>query len=197
MKKHEKNRRFSPIKAFAVLVLLCALAAAAFALKNAFDRETHPLKYTGLVETYAEQNKLDKYLVYAVIKTESGFDETAESDVGARGLMQIMENTYDWIKFKMENESSQSFDDMYKASYNIEYGAFLISSLYYEFSEDITTTMAAYHAGRGQVHEWLENTEYSADGQRLDTIPSKATAHYVDKILKAYETYKRLYKEEK
>ncbi len=53
--------------------------------------------------------------------------------------------------------------------------------------------MAAYHAGRGQVNEWLADSSISADGVHLDTIPISDTAHYVDKITKAIDVYKKLY----
>ena len=55
------------------------------------------------------------------------------------------------------------------------------------------TAMAAYHAGRGQVNEWLADRSISADGVHLDEIPISDTAHYVRKIVRAMETYERLY----
>ena len=49
-------------------------------------------------DSYEECRDLDPLLIYTVIRTESGFDPMAESEVGARGLMQITEVTFDWIK---------------------------------------------------------------------------------------------------
>ena len=43
------------------------------------------------------------------------------------------------------------------------------------------------------VNEWLKNEEYSTDGITLDKIPSDTTAHYVNKVMKAYEAYTNLY----
>ena len=56
--------------------------------------------------------------------------------------------------------------------------------------------MAAYHAGINRVDGWLKNPEYSKDGKTLDKIPSRATAHYVNKVTKAVNIYGNLYKEE-
>ena len=39
-------------------------------------------------------------ILYAFIRTESNFDPNVDSDAGARGLMQITEVTFDWIKTK-------------------------------------------------------------------------------------------------
>ncbi len=49
---------------------------------------------------------IDPMILYAFIRTESNFNPNAESNVGARGLMQITEITFDWIKMKIApNES--------------------------------------------------------------------------------------------
>lgn len=151
----------------------------------------HPLKYQTYVEKYSAQNGIDKYLVYAVIKTESGFKPDALSNVGARGLMQIMEDTFDWIKYKRGDDGAVYYD-MYNAQKNIDYGCWLLGYLYEEFGT-IEAVAAAYHAGRGTVNEWLSDARYSPDGVHLEVIPTPDTAHYVDKITNALKTYKKLY----
>lgn len=188
-----KRRRGKPVVIGLVIVLVIALTAAV-GLYFAYDgylHSSHPIKYENYVERYARDNHIDKYLVYAVIKTESSFKPEAVSNVGARGLMQIMEDTFDWIKFRTNDEDTVYYD-MYDPQTNIRYGCFLLGFLYEEFG-NVETAMAAYHAGRGQVNEWLADSSISADGEHLDTIPISDTAHYVDKITKAIDVYKRLY----
>lgn len=192
-KYHRKKRRVLPI-VIAVCVITAALTAAGIFGYGRFLRYTHPIKYENLVERYSRENDLDKYLVYAVIKTESGFDPQAVSNVGARGLMQIMEPTFDWVKYRLGDEDSR-YLDMYDPETNIRYGCWLIGYLCREFG-DVDTAMAAYHAGRGQVGEWLEDGDISADGVHLDVIPISDTAHYVSKIDRALDTYKKLYDSE-
>lgn len=192
-KYHRKKRRVLPI-VIAVCVITAALTAAGIFGYGRFLRYTHPIKYENLVERYSRENDLDKYLVYAVIKTESGFDPQAVSNVGARGLMQIMEPTFDWVKYRLGDEDSR-YLDMYDPETNIRYGCWLIGYLCREFG-DVDTAMAAYHAGSGQVGEWLEDGDISADGVHLDVIPISDTAHYVSKIDRALDTYKKLYDSE-
>ena len=48
---------------------------------------------------------------------------------------------------------------------------------------------------QGQMNEWLADKEYSSDGVHLDVIPISDTAHYVNKIDRAMDTYKKLYDE--
>ena len=188
-----KRSRGKPVVTGLIVVLVIALIAAV-GLYFAYDRylrSSHPIKYENYVERYARDNHIDKYLVYAVIKTESGFKPKAVSNVGARGLMQIMEDTFDWIKFRMDDDDAV-YSDMYDPQTNIKYGCFLLGFLYEEFG-NVETAMAAYHAGRGQVNEWLADSSISADGVHLDTIPISDPAHSVEKITKAIDVYKKLY----
>lgn len=175
---------------------IAAVAAALIAIVgyigyNRYIESTYPLKYQNYVEKYAAENHLDKYLVYAVIRTESGFDPSAESNVGARGLMQIMEDTFDWIKYKSDDEEAVYYD-MYDAETNIRYGCMLLGYLMEEFG-NVEVVAAAYHAGRGNVTGWLADRKYSKDGVHLDEIPISDTAHYVDKIKKAIDKYVKMY----
>ena len=153
----------------------------------------YPHKYSEYVDRYSAKYHMDKNFVYAVIKTESNFDPSAESNVGARGLMQLMEDAYDWVGYRMEDGREISYDHMFVPEYNIEYGTYLLMLLYDEYG-DFETTLAAYHSGRGNVNKWLENSEYSSDGKTLDNIPSAATKHYVEKVMSAYSAYNNLYK---
>ena len=191
MTKYKKPKRSAVPVVIISLVVVAALAVGGFFGYRAVLRYTHPIKYENYVEKYSRENGLDKYLVYAVIKTESSFDPTAVSNVGARGLMQIMEETFDWLSYRMEDDDTR-FLDMYDPETNIRFGCWLLGYLYDEFGS-VETTMAAYHAGRGQVNEWLEDKSISSDGVHLDVIPISDTEYYVHKIVSAMEIYKHLY----
>ncbi len=191
MTKYKKRRRNAAPAVIISLVVLAALIVGGFFGYRYYLKYTHPLKYENYVEKYSREYGLDKFLVYAVIKTESGFDPAAVSNVGARGLMQIMEDTFDWVSFRLDDEDTR-YLDMYDPETNIRYGCFLLGFLCDEFG-CVETAMAAYHAGRGRVNEWLADSEISSDGVHLDVIPISDTAHYVGKIVKAMDTYKELY----
>ncbi len=181
---------------FLLIVLIGAFIWLLCNMENLSREYIYQIRYSEFVETAAEETGIDRYLIYAVIKTESNFNENAESDAGARGLMQIMEDAFDWVKFRMDDKRDVCYDDMYEPAYNIEYGSYLIKLLYEEYGDE-RTALAAYHSGRGSVNGWLEDEKYSSDGKTLDEIPSNTTEHYVNKVMTAYEGYNNLYSNDK
>ncbi len=193
MNRRRQTRRKRSAAPVIIIILIMALILGVIGYfgYRYYLEKTYPLRYSDYVEKYAAENHINKYLVYAVIKTESGFRSDAVSDVGARGLMQIMEDTFDWIKFKSDDEDTVYYE-MYDPKTNIDFGCRLLGYLYEEFG-NVEAVAAAYHAGRGGVNEWLEDSRYSKDGVHLDVIPIPDTAHYVDKITKAMDMYIKLY----
>lgn len=175
----------------AILLIGCFIWGI-FNIEGICKKYVYPINYSEYVERAAGETGIDRYLIYAVIKTESGFNSNACSDVGARGLMQLMEDAFDWVKFRMGDDRDVCYDDMYKPEYNIEYGSYLIKLLYEEYGDE-RTALAAYHSGRGSVNQWLEDKRYSSDGKKLDEIPSSTAKHYVNKVMTAYEGYTNLY----
>jgi len=192
------RRRKKSFPFFAIIVTAMLITTALVLAKTAdyFEHQwllqTHPLEFTEYVEKYADEYKLDKFLIYAVIRTESSFEPDAESNLGARGLMQIMEETFDWINDYRLREDGMTFDDMYKADDNIRYGCYLLAYHLGNFG-DLDCVLAAYFAGDNTVIRWLNNPDFSADGRTLTDIPDPDTAHYIHKVRTAYQNYIYLY----
>jgi len=150
----------------------------------------YPTKYSAYVEQYSDTYGLDPLLLYAVIHTESKFQPKAVSESGALGLTQITPETFQWLQSKAGEKLPAR--QLHSPQVSIRYGALFLSMLQEEFAE-VETALAAYHAGRGKVNSWLRDKRYSADGSALGRIPSSKTAHYVRKVMRAYEKYQSLY----
>lgn len=193
-KKQSKFFTFLTIFALVIILAIAAGINAGKKLEYEYKLVSHPKRYSEYIEKYAAEYEIDEDLIYAIIKTESGFNAEVVSNVGARGLMQIMEETFNWIKFRL-GDNETAYDEMFEPEQNIRYGAYLIDYLLEKFG-DKDTAVAAYHSGAGCVSEWLTEKENSADGKRLDNIPSSTAAHYVNKINKALSVYKELYAEQ-
>ena len=189
-KRNRRRKRKKRGCGVVALLLAAALLCGLFGLRTVM-RSLYPLRYDEVVETYTEAYGLEKSFVLAVIKCESGFDPNAVSRVGARGLMQLMPETFRWLQTK--TKETRSDDALFDPETSVRYGCLLLSILLRQFPEP-HTAVCAYHAGMGNVENWLRDPQYSADGKTLKTVPFPATQQYVKRVLSAQKIYAWLYK---
>jgi soluble lytic murein transglycosylase len=181
----QKNTRTAAKRFVALLFLI----AAGLVIWSRVERSVYPREYADLVIRYARAYQLPESLLFALIRTESGFRADAVSEAGARGLTQITPETFVWLQSK--TGETLSADALFESATAVRYGAFLLHNLLAEYGDDRTTALAAYHAGRGQVRQWLTAAEKDTLSTR--DIPSPKTQHYVKKVLGATAAYQRLY----
>lgn len=179
------------------LVVLACIAAVILVtlppLARKADQLLYPRKYSQQVEQWAAEYGLDPLLVYAFIRTESGFDPAATSSVDARGLMQMTEETFIWLRSKIAPDEGLTFDDLYDPAVSIRFGCYYLHLCMERYGGDVATAAAAYHSGWGTVDNLLRMKEHSSDGQTLKGFPYNQMHHYVEKITAGYAAYTRLY----
>lgn len=190
----QKSRKNSHIRAIVILIIAVITVALIWqpVYKNVFLKSAYPQKFTSLVTEYAGATELDESLVYAVIKNESSFNPQVQSGVGARGLMQITPETFDWAMHKLSEDGKYTESDLFTPEVNVRYGTYILSTLLKEYNDE-KTALAAYHAGRTNVRKWLADDRYSKDGKTLYDIPFKDTKTYVERVEKAKSIYSELY----
>ncbi len=161
--------------------------------QNAIDRN-YPLAYRELIETYAGEYNLSPAYVAAIIMNESSFQPGAESGVGARGLMQLMPDTAEWIAGKLQ-VGGYAFERMYDPESNIRFGCWYLNYLSRLFLGDPVAVTAAYHAGQGQVKVWLSDPNLSQDGYTLalSALPDGPTKKYAGRVTRDYGIYQEKY----
>ena len=179
---------------FLAVLLLAAVWAAPYGAQK-LGEALYPLKYRYYVEYWAEYHDVDPLAVYAIIRTESGFDANAENDVPARGLMQITEETFAWIRSKIAMDEPVTFDDLFDPEMNIRFGSYYLSRCLDRYGGDLATAAAAYHSGWGTVDRLLEDPAYAATENTLAEFPYEQMNLYVYKVEKAYSRYCAIYKE--
>ena len=145
------------------------------------------------IEKYAVQYNLQPAFVMAIIRNESSFRTNAESSVGARGLMQLMPDTAEWIAGKLDDHS-YTFDSMWDAETNIRYGCWYLGYLTRLFHGDAELVSAAYHAGQTTVTQWLSDRTKSPDGVSLDLakLSDGPTKQYIGRVTQTYGIYQTL-----
>lgn len=181
-------------RVLAVIVILAVAGSILFALfQDRINKWEYPIQYSEYVTYYADKYDLDPLMLYAFIRTESNFNSRADSDAGARGLMQITEVTFDWIKSKIAPTEDLTFEDLYDPETNIRFGSYFVSYCLLRYQDDLATAAAAYHSGWGTVDDLLSQPEYSADGKTLDHYPYPQMRLYVKKITSSYQRYQEIY----
>lgn len=174
-----------------VIVLIAVLPMGV----HQFNLWRYPQKYKPFVEKWAAEYEVDPNILYAVIKTESSFDPQAESNVGARGLMQLTEETFEWAKLKSAPYEEIVFEDLYDPNTNIRFGSYFMDRCLERYEGDLATAAAAYHSGWGTVDKLLQDPAYSQDGKTLQHYPYPQMNRYVFKIQRNYNRYKNIYQE--
>lgn len=147
-----------------------------------------PLKYLHEIRSFSDEMGVDRYLVAALIKAESNFNANVVSSAGAKGVMQLTDETARFCAGKLQLEFNES--DVYSPAVNIRLGVYYLKRTLELFNGNEDLAIAAYNAGEGRVREWLNDPTLSPDGERLHTIPYEETRKHVEKIA----TYKKIYK---
>lgn len=126
------------------------------------------LPFGDLIHEKAEKYDVDPALVAAVMEAESRFKSRARSQVGAKGLMQLMPRTGRWMGAK----------NLYDPEQNVDAGVKYLKYLDERFDGNLKKTIAAYNAGEGTV-------------RRYNGVPPyRETRTYVKKVLNNYEKRK-------
>ncbi len=175
------------------VLLVISVAYYVFFFPKDVKKVSYPLDYRDKIEAYAAEYQLDPARVASVIYCESSFQPEAVSSAGARGLMQIMPETGEWIALKLDEADAYADDDLFDPDTNIRYGCWYLQYLDERYDGDLTKATAAYHAGGTRVDEWLTDKTYSSDGVSLAYIPYDSTREYVARVKSAYEHYKEIF----
>ncbi|MBR7186260.1 MAG: lytic transglycosylase domain-containing protein [Clostridia bacterium] len=137
-----------------------------------------------------EDSGMEPFLVYSVIKAESGFDERAVSRSGAVGLMQLRPSTAQFVceRAKIPYDEAR----LKEGEYNVRLGCLYLEYLLGRFPV-LETALAAYNAGEGTVSDWLKDPSCSPDGLSLARIPYGETRAYVKKVINFWKIYEFYY----
>lgn len=149
-----------------------------------------PRKYNDLIDKYANEYNLDKYLIASVINIESGYDSNSVSKAGAMGLMQILPSTAFDIAGRIGIEIEKN--DLFDEEINIHLGAFYLRYLLDLFDGNIDNTLSAYNWGLSNVKNWINEGNIDDTGT-ITNIPVSETSNYLKKFKANKFVYKNIY----
>lgn len=147
------------------------------------------LEYESEITASASAHGVDPYLVAAIIRSESSWDERASSHRGAIGLMQLMpETASDMVEKGLVDPNRFSVDQLTDPATNIEFGCAYLSYLMTYFNGATDKAVAAYNAGMGNVDIWTQ------EGDILhNAITFPETQAYLVRVTMAQTRYRELY----
>jgi soluble lytic murein transglycosylase len=201
-RRRPKRRSRARVQRRRLAVFLVVAIAGALALLSIKPWADHavqelklPLRHEDVIRQQAKDKNLDPTLIAGVIYVESRFrDQT--SHAGAKGLMQLMPATADYIARKSGGTRFQQ-GDLADPQINIAYGSWYLRYLLERYHGNEALALAAYNAGEGKVDGWWQQANDRGETFRVAKhIPFPETREYVAKVLDARRSYRREYAEE-
>ncbi len=127
---------------------------------------------------------VDRALILAIVRQESGFNPRARSGAGAVGLMQIMPATARALGVRGK---------LSDPTVNLEAGQHYISELLKNdaIHGNLMLMAAAYNSGPGAVLRWQQAITHKDDALLfMESIPSSETRVFVERVLTNFWTYR-------
>ena len=152
---------------------------------------SYPRPYSATVQAAAAEFQVDPLLIWSVMRAESAYDPEALSGVGARGLMQIMPATQEWIAGQLGETLSPGA--AFTPEANIRMGAWFLHFLLQYFDGDLELAIAAYNGGAASVDGWQEDPRVKDRDDFLRWIGYGETREYLERVSLNYQIYRALY----
>ncbi len=148
--------------------------------------------YRDIVVAASNEHNIDPLLLFSIIRQESLFDASIASTAGARGLMQITDDTGEYIASNFNWPENFTVDDLDRPLINIRLGAHYLKMWIDKYNGSIPSALSSYNAGDGNNLVWWELAGGDPD-LLLEVIRFDETRDYIRYIAENYAVYKSLY----
>lgn len=153
-------------------------------------RLRYPMAWEEEVRNACERYGLDPLMIWSIMKQESGFSPGVYSTAGARGLLQMIPGTSEYVAAEMGWDHF-SPDELYEPAVSIEYGTACISGYSREMGGLVHETLAAYNGGPHNALRWGAGT---ADTREFySRITFNETKKYVEIVSHNYAIYRAIW----
>ncbi|MDH5772332.1 MAG: lytic transglycosylase domain-containing protein, partial [Rhodospirillaceae bacterium] len=129
--------------------------------------------------------KVDRALIYALVRQESRFNPNAKSGVGARGLMQLMPGTAGFVardKRYRWSKKSALFDPEHNLALGQRYIQILLNDK--KINGDLFLMAAAWNGGPGNLNKWRRRGNDLDDALFfIESLPSRETRIFIERVL--------------
>jgi len=137
---------------------------------------------------------IEKSVIYAIARQESGFNPAVVSPAQAYGLMQVTPEAGRYVC----KRAGVGFDLARLKTdpvYNTALGAAELGGLIEDFRGSYIMTFAAYNAGRGSLKKWIDRYGDPRDPKVdavdwVELIPFSETRNYVQRVMENLQVYR-------
>ena len=138
------------------------------------------------------ERDMDMAIIYSVMRAESFYKEKAKSHAGARGLMQIMPVTGEWLADKYLPEVTEY--SLYTPEINIYLGSVYL----YDNIDKIgmLPALAAYNSGPTYMRKLANKYKPRNAIELVEIHPKSETRNYVRKVVEFYQRYTYVYNDD-
>jgi len=152
----------------------------------------YPTYFNNLVEMEATERAIDPLLVYSVIRQESLFQSQVSSWASARGLMQVIPDTGEWIAMRLGWHDFVAAD-LYLPYLSVKFGTYYLQQQLVAFDNDVVSALTAYNAGPGNALR-IRSEAMQDDPDLIYALMDIAeTRLYLEKVLQNYAIYHLTY----
>jgi soluble lytic murein transglycosylase len=186
-------RRRRMLAIFAALLVGASIAVVAVVpeVKQSIQELTLPLRHEDIIRQQAADKNLDPALLAAMIYQESKFQDRTSS-AGAKGLMQILPSTAQFIAHKSGGTAFE-LHDLGTPQINISYGSWYLRYLIDRYDGNLTLAVAAYNAGENNVDIWVKRAGGDQHFDPKADIPFPETRGYVASVMHHRKLYRDKY----
>lgn len=158
----------------------------------AFWRMAFPMPYRTAIQRYSRTQKIDPFLVSALIRQESEFNPKVISYAHAYGLMQVRPATGRDLARQLHIRHYAT-RQLLTPDRNIQLGTKYFRWLLDSLDDRPEEALAAFNAGKSRVNLWRTWGPFSEPAEFVETIPFTQTREYVQIVLRNADVYERLY----
>lgn len=156
----------------------------------------YPQNFSNFIDTYAKKYDIKTSVIYALIRSESFFDQDIQSSAGAVGLTQLMSTTAADVAQRLKVKEYSLTDP----ETNINFGTYYLSNLLIRREGSLLKAFLSYNAGYKRVSDWLNSSLMKTNNGGtlpldlfLEAIPYAETRGYGRKLISATVMYEYLY----
>ncbi len=157
-----------------------------------FNRIRFGPYFGDLILPEASRYGLDGLFLLSVVRQESLFEGFAASYADARGLMQIIPSTGEWLAGQLGWPPNYSVEDLDRPLVSVRLGTYFLAQQRDAFGGDLYAALAAYNAGPGNAAVWKALAPSDPD-LLLEVIRFDQPHLYIRRIYEIFAFFRMLY----